>query len=129
MTPEELIEKGIEIIERDGWHQGDLYDRPSWVKGDTMEAYGTRVSKAARTAPVCGIGSLYRAALGTCATKDVADLERNANGTVLGEAVRMLHQQVVDNGFNNGFGAFNDQPTTTKEDVVLTMKKAAHHDS
>jgi hypothetical protein len=52
VTPEELIAEGIKVIERDGWHQGDLYEgRMSSFEPDYSAA---RQSVLGKTAPVCG---------------------------------------------------------------------------
>lgn len=81
------------------------------------------------TSPACAMGAIARATgqitLDGLVGPDVGQ----------GEAVRMLAQQIRGGFFPvkpghafNIVASFNDSDTTTTEDVILAMKKAANHD-
>lgn len=126
MTPENLISEGIKVIERDGWYQGDLYEGA--------------FPGASRTAPVCAMGSLWRALIGTCNVDELAELspewreQRKVYCDAVAAAAEKLRATILDatgsdwaKGISLGSVAgFNDDPDTTKEDVLLMMKRAAH---
>jgi hypothetical protein len=127
VTPEQqLIAEGVEIIERDGWHQGNLYAGApprvlNWEKLD---------DEAARTAPVCMMGSLYRALLGTCDTGDdtlgdshpVVRAAEKLSATIVNATADLVMEGT------SVVSWYNDKSDTTKEDVLLMMKRAVHED-
>ncbi|MGW6255445.1 DUF6197 family protein [Streptomyces sp. NPDC055085] len=114
MTPEELLLAAIDIIQRDGWHQGDLYKPPAtWKANCWREA----CDEAARTAPTCAMGALFRAAHGTSRWVDLTDSALGAVSLLQGH----LGTPMIPH--------WNDAPERTAEDVILAMKRAAHHDS
>lgn len=130
MSPEEAIEAGIEIIERDGWHQGGLYDQSGCAAGSADEM------KAAQEAPVCAMGALYRAVFGVAATGLVPVEERtNEKHQLFEEAFERLGASVKGMELLTPEGTpvwsvpyFNDAVAKSKEDVLLMMKKAVCDD-
>lgn len=115
MTPEDILEGAIEVIERDGWHQGNPYP----VRGSTIADM-----EASKKGPVCAIGAASRAYCGHANSGYVAMSARRASLDAYREAVERM-ADALDGG---SVAEFNDRPTTTKEDVVLMMKRAAHEE-
>lgn len=134
MTPQELIEKGIEVIQRDGWHQGDLYKRagdgiPKTICSDEFAEWAKRDREAAQTAPVCAIGSLYRAATGFAGSCYTGDASKPSIDTLITQAANLLEESLRktvpgESAFAH-VAEFNDANTTTVEDVIQIMKEAA----
>lgn len=99
----------MEVIERDGWHQGSLFEGKPTDK------------KAAAHSPVCALGSVYRALYGTCDSDGInSQLHKRglwevANNRLLDTCMEIYGVTVP---------TFNDAPSTSKEDVLLLMKKA-----
>ena len=100
MTPEELIEKGIENIEKYGHHKGHF--------GSREEGY-------------CAIGAIRAAAW----SQDW-DTFYEA-GERMRAAVKTMPGFACQEGYTDPVPSFNDDPATTTEDVILMMKKAANH--
>lgn len=129
-TPEEVIDAAAGIIERDGWYQGDLFPTGTGFLRDT--GYQER----ARTAPVCAMGAMYRAVYGVASRTAVlgADKLDQAKSQLFNAAHKKVHDTVVDMSLvDDGLKVdsvphFNDLATTTKEDVLLLLKRAAHGD-
>lgn len=116
-TSDELLAGAIEVIERDGWHQHDLYQPPpyEWTAEDARTLVRAR-EEAAKTAPVCAMGALHRASSGSARCENPEDEEGYL------EAIRRL-SQVVD---CSAIPDWNDARETTKEDVILGFKRALH---
>jgi hypothetical protein len=104
MTPEQIIEGGIEAIQTYG-HRKDSY-------GSTVEGF-------------CAMGSICHA---FAMARQLADADYGS----LGEAQNRLRATLHASGYRIPAGhsytdnvpAFNDDPATTAEDVILMMKKA-----
>ncbi|MFD8117055.1 DUF6197 family protein [Streptomyces microflavus] len=99
----ELLGKALEVLERDGWYQGN------YCAGSPREDDSGK--------PVCALGALNRATFG------------NAWGARAGEACHS--SEARERAHNRLFAAiggaiptWNDDPGRTYEDVVLTFKKA-----
>ena len=129
MTPEEAIEAGIEIIERDGWHQGGLYDRSGCAAESADEM------RAAQEAPVCVMGALYRAVFGVASADLVPGERTNEKYQLFEEAFKRLGSSVAGMELLAPNGRpvrsvpyFNDAVAKSKEDVLLMMKKAVCDD-
>ena len=126
-TAQELLGAAVDIIERDGWHQGSLYEgsNEEWVGG--AEQHGRHV-ELGKTAPVCAMGAVYRAAVGTAYVDSViASFEMQQ---LVKQAMSLLTRAMCDQSAaagrrNYGIASFNDDPRTSREDVVLAMKTAA----
>lgn len=116
MTPEEVLLKAVDIIERDGWHQGAAFAGPT-----PIDAPHDEYMKAARTAPVCAMGAISRAVCGDASLTPHTPEARS----LYHQAAQLLAQNVP----GNHIAWWNDQPSTTKEDVVLMMKRVANHDA
>ncbi|MFF5973683.1 hypothetical protein ACFY7C_19360 [Streptomyces sp. NPDC012769] len=100
MTPEEILHTAIEIIERDGWYQGDLDD------GD--DKHGA----------VCAVGAIERAWSGSSQAFGALYWPDERR-----EAIDRLNSHV--GSYYGGIGVWNDHPGRTVEDVILALKKAA----
>lgn len=129
MTPQELLGKAVEVIERDGWHQGSMYENSdeTWPGGAEVEKRIARHQELGRTAPVCAMGAVYRAAVGTAYTAGVTGSPKTMN--LIRQSFELLGQAIVaqagpDHRFY-GIAGYNDDDRTTKEDVILAMKTAA----
>jgi hypothetical protein len=109
-TPQELIDAGREIIERDGWNQGRYYSG----MGDPENTLKDEL-RLAREAPVCAMGALRRALTG-----DASSLRKN-DRELLTQARQLLRAEA---GTIN-IPSWNDHPERTVEDVLLTFKRAA----
>ncbi|MFE6222954.1 hypothetical protein [Streptomyces sp. NPDC057854] len=119
MTPDEINTRArqalldaAEIIGRDGWHQGAYY--PGHTYGPEAEG-----SEAARSAPVCAVGSIRRALWGVACVP--LHIYRDPRITVARQAENLLGQHVGDEVPN-----WNDQRERTAEEVILAMKRAGH---
>ena len=127
MTPQELLGAAVEVIERDGWHQGSMYEHSNedWVGGAEQQLRHERLGK---TAPVCAMGAVYRAAVGTACgvvasvSVETQQLVKQALGLL---SLAMCDQSAAEGRRNYGIASFNDDPRTTKEDVLLALKTAA----
>lgn len=119
MTPEELLIKAAEDIATHGhWKQG---------YSDPMEPE--------TTAPACAFGSLTRAATGyttAYANLDVGSgLDEGVGIKGLIEQAALLLSTQVPNRLElfepfNVITEYNDLESTTGEDMILAMKRAAH---
>ncbi|KPI09908.1 hypothetical protein OV450_3399 [Actinobacteria bacterium OV450] len=104
MTPEQILDEAVHVIERDGWHQGRL------------------TSGNASTGPVCALGAITRAATGNAFNyTGEADAAANRLGAHIVEAC-----SIEDSSWWQNIPAWNDDPARTKEDVILALKQAAH---
>lgn len=133
LTPDEIIEGAIGILEQDGWHQGDLYEwdpckemmKQVWAATNTgtttTDLLGDARREAARTAPVCAMGALHRACNG------MANAVGAENDAAINKAIERV-DLIVRKEFGSAIPDWNDRPDTTKEDVILTFKRALHGD-
>lgn len=109
---DKILSDAIEILERDGWHQGGYY------KGDDIALVD---DEAVRTAPVCAMGAINRAAFGEANEENQENARWHEASTRLSNVVEsMTGHRVVPR--------WNDEKGRTKEDVLLAFKKALHED-
>lgn len=118
MDARELLGKALEIIERDGWHQGQYFDDREAEDAyyENRISYGELkqlMEELARTAPVCSLGALARAQTGKASLRLRGDLV---------DAKKLLKEQIPERWAN--IAAWNDDKNTTLEDVKLAFKKA-----
>lgn len=99
----------MEVIERDGWHQGSLFEGKPTDK------------KAAAHSPVCALGSVYRALYGSCDNESI-NSQLHKRGVFHAAYDRLMDTCLEIHGVT--IPTFNDDPSTSKEDVLLLMKKA-----
>lgn len=92
------LRAGAEVIERNGWHQGDYYKR---VEGLSI-----------RDCPVCAAGALSVA---------VANLPLPRISNRLTNALQALQEHV--HAFS--VGNWNDQEEQTAENVIKTIRECA----
>lgn len=142
MNIDRVIDDAIEIIERDGWNQGSyaVYDdRPDPAVTDDDADYAHW--QAARNAPVCAMGAIYRAltgsAYGYCIDGD-GDADKESAHEEMTRVRNLVVERIVGvltgvPGVGEGYGLcmsdiinLNDNPATTKEDVLLMFKRARH---
>lgn len=114
MKPRELLRKAADEIARTG-HWKEKYSQPG-----TPE----------QVAPVCAYGALTRAATGGKTT--VYGRDEHLETWHLIDLAADLLAETIEGGTRGeespSFGIithFNDDPSTTGEDVILMMKKAA----
>ena len=117
-TPEQVLSAAAEIIERDGWHQGDFHQPPRYDTDNYLEAD----AQAELHAPVCALGAINRATTGNAADSGAIDSEVHA----LNYQARCMLAAVVDAGTPYIIPRWNDDPTRTAEDVLLALKRAAN---
>lgn len=110
MNQSEIYEKAAEIIGRDGWTQNMLVERRC-----PIENLDEALKSAARG--VCAIGACMRAEYELTGMMEVDD-PYDAYGFPVATEARPGGQPVW---------AFNDETTTTAEDVVLVLKRHAEH--
>lgn len=128
MTPEDLLLKAAEIIERDGWYQGYYYEMPEGNGISGTADWYKRDHAASRTAPVCALGALRRAAYGHSSY-----LEGGREPRGLKAAAEKLSKLMPLTAVEREAGlehmpisSWNDKPERTAEDVILALKQAAH---
>jgi hypothetical protein len=114
MTPEEILEGAMQVIERDGWHQGSLCKS----EGDNNEV----TEQESATSPVCALGAVWRFATGHAVNCFADPYTVNALRDAVYAAARKLEGLIQV----RHIAPWNDNPATTKEDVLLLLKKAAH---
>lgn len=102
-TATEVLNRAREIIERDGWSQGD-YKAKTTDDGD-------------EATPVCALGAINRAVSGR------ADIFAGP-GVKPGVYTEVMHRlgSAID---RENVAYWNDDPHRTVEDVVLAFKRAA----
>jgi hypothetical protein len=110
MTPEELLLKAADEIARTGHCKGMYY-----TGGDE------------RTAAVCAYGAMARAASDGRTADYFGELDGPGRALVR-DAAALLASEIypfVSDPFHI-ITRFNDEDSTTGEDVILAMKRAAH---
>lgn len=113
-TPAELLDKAIEILQKDGWYQGALVDYAGAVTS----------GEASRMAPVCALGALNRASSG------MAEHCLPQDAQAYNDAAEALMSVIADaEGFRgsypeNPIPEFNDAVGRSVEDVLLAFKHA-----
>ncbi|MFE6846547.1 hypothetical protein [Streptomyces sp. NPDC057686] len=100
MTPKQILEDAIKVLERDGWHQGSL-----------------TAGNAEQGGAVCAWGAMGRAATGNAYCY---------NENVVEAADLLAHSLNLEGLPTSAIFTWNDAKERSKEDVILAMKKAAH---
>ncbi|MEU3052239.1 DUF6197 family protein [Streptomyces griseus] len=106
----ELLGKAIEVLERDGWHQGAYCSKGAGRFGADFYAYGPDDGGS-----VCALGALNRANSGNAWA-----VHRDPDVSL----VRTQAHQRLSDEIGGGVPDWNDNPSRTYEDVILTFKKA-----
>lgn len=114
-TPEEVLNQAREIIETDGWHQGNYIPTPEPDPGIDAVADSARYEAALRSGPVCSMGAIHRAMSGLANSPGSAR-DRHLYATVLTK----LHKAAG----TPAIASWNDKRSRTVEDVLLTFKRA-----
>lgn len=115
MKPSEALDKAVEIIERDGWIQGEYYRTPRPVQDHEENA--RLDEEARRSAPCCQRGAVIRALTGTW--KSINEISGADSETMLrahGYCRQLTGGHPIE---------WNDAPGRTKEEVVDMLKRAA----
>lgn len=111
MTPQELLTKAAEDVATHGHWKG------------TFSQSGVPDN----IAPACIYGALTRAATGTTTCYDTADLVVWTVNPLIQQAADLLAKSIGrDRDTWYTVTQFNDADSTTAEDVILAMKRAAH---
>lgn len=111
MTPEEVLEQAAEAIAEHGWHQGYL------TSGDPTAPD----HKDGNPERMCAVGAINYAATGS------AFLWSTEDDPMLAPRARQLLRKRLG-GACISIPSWNDAPERTAEDVILALKKAAHHE-
>lgn len=118
MTPEEVLEGAVEILERDGWCQGELYVGSDLPRDDQWRQTNSE------SAPACAMGAIYRAAMGTSDSMFFQPhWEAGGANDLLSRVFRRMEKAIGD---SRSIAAWNDDRERSKEDVILAMKEAAY---
>jgi hypothetical protein len=129
VSPEEIIEGAIRGVERDGWYQGSYYPVPLHDVHDrlTHSEHVTRSRLASRAAPACTLGHLSRSAFGHAFLNYAEGGVRADNWDAWAAAKELVTGAAgVEEG---GIPRWNDDPQRTKEDIILTFKRALNHEA
>jgi hypothetical protein len=106
-TPRQICADAAEYIMEHGWTQGRLQDE---------------------TGSVCAVGAMHMAAFGVLANEDLI-LESCVNDRAYAEAAEMVTAAIRnlpgDLAYMKSIPSYNDQMTTTQEDILLILKKVA----
>lgn len=130
MEPKEVLHKAREIIERDGWTQGELYDTEAARErfaaalafdGEAEARFTAECEESAKRGRVCAIGAVRRAVWGTASP---SAMETDARYGAVGLALKLLRNELGLAG-EELIPEWNDAPNTTREDVLLAFKRAA----
>lgn len=126
--PKQICADAAEIIQRDGWYQGDFYPDPqtSWRADETDDEHSDRYLYedwlADRTAPVCAMGAIRRAVTGG----SVMDIMSGATDRQLvRQAADLLAGTIGPSTTALDVPRWNDARERTREDVILAFKQAA----
>lgn len=118
MTPDEILTAAREYLEANGWHQGASYNAKA-------------IEAGVENPPACAMGAIEAAVGGVdfkhchtpamrAAAQRLADQLPDEDGSTYGGFFPRSIGSIVD---------YNDEPTTTQEDVLLLFKKAARDDA
>ncbi|MGW0682914.1 DUF6197 family protein [Streptomyces sp. NPDC002754] len=127
MDPKQVCAQAAEIIQRDGWYQGDFYDEPETTRrpDETTEEYIARQAYedwlAETSAPVCAMGAIRRAVTGG----SVMNLPVGSDRMLVLNAADLLAGSVGSLATRLDIPAWNDAPERSAEDVILALKRAA----
>ncbi|MGW6255444.1 DUF6197 family protein [Streptomyces sp. NPDC055085] len=113
MTPEDLLLAGADYIAEHGHHKGAFF---LGAMADGRSAYKQAAENHGK--PACAIGAINAAAWANESRRDEA------------WEARALLMQHLNPRFPACVGVpdWNDAPERTAEDVILAMKRAAHHE-
>lgn len=108
MLTSEILDKAADVIERNGWTQGDWYDVDA--RGDSREC------------PVCALGAINVA--GGSLPDEFPDGPRRAAALVLADRLGVL-EDALSYGLSNTVGRdWNDVAGRTAEEVVAELRAA-----
>lgn len=127
MTPDDILDEALHILERDGWHQGALVHSPYTETAKTEDDWAYEHWQAMRNAPVCAIGALNRAhsgvANGVVRVENLEDLDPLREAC---EAAFYRLKRAAGLEWNDDIPEWNDDENTTREDVILAFKRARY---
>ncbi|MEU3052228.1 DUF6197 family protein [Streptomyces griseus] len=118
MTPEEILLKAADVIQRDGWHQGALFEGSN--KAPTPQR-----DVAAREAPVCALGAISRATWGSCSSTGREYLASVVAAEADATCLLLKQVEASTAGRYPSIPMWNDAPERSAEDVILALKRAA----
>jgi hypothetical protein len=124
MTPDQILLKAADIIAQAGHCKGEYYQAAD--PGMSAESWAQAEDVAAQSAPVCAIGALRRARFGTAGGSHYVTNPASELGQAIARLVTVIGDPPLPDATPEGrIIGFNDAPTTTAEDVILALKKAA----
>lgn len=103
MTPEQILEDAIDVLQTHGWIQGK--------SGSRHDGF-------------CAIGAVYQAV-----AQDVHGNVSDKDATAALVALGLLDIPHTSGRLKHPIAVWNDAPDRTAEDVILAMKKAARGES
>lgn len=122
MKASEVLESAANIILRDGWNQNAYFLNPD-ISTLTPDQCGAAVDEANQSAPCCQEGAICRAGTGWAfyGGKATTYDQRLA----VRRATSWMERYVYANYQQRSPIAWNDLPSTTKEEVVAALRGAA----
>lgn len=127
LNPKQICADAAEILQRDGWHQGDFYASPetSPLPDEPAAGYNERQIYeewlADTSAPVCAMGAIRRAVLGG----HVMDVPRGSDRMLILRSADLLAGSIGPLASRLDIPCWNDSKDRTAEDVILAFKQAA----
>lgn len=124
MKASEVLESAANIILRDGWNQNAYFLNPDIdASALTPVQCNAAVDEANRSAPCCQEGAISRAVTGWAwyGGRETTFDQRHATR----KATSWMERYVLANHSCRSPIAWNDLPTTTKDDVVAALRGAA----
>ncbi|WP_369362990.1 hypothetical protein AB5L52_06770 [Streptomyces sp. CG4] len=123
MTPAEVLRKAADIIERYGHNKGAAYAFPRLrrTKGTTWEQL---IENAVACAPASVEGVMGRAIWGKVKRFDSFPMDMDKLADYVNASTYLLGWLSWNRGITS-LTAWNDDPDTTAETVILLLRKAA----
>ena len=123
----ELLDKAAQIVETDGWYQGEFY-RPVKYEGEFETEYQEKDEAARKSAPCCQSGAISRAATGFAWLSFRERREFPENVIQAGRRAEGFMNEYVQEVLRFGAGSavsWNDQPERTADEVAAALRGAA----
>lgn len=105
----DILDRAAEVIERNGWHQGDYFNRD-------QEGAGINPADCA----VCTRGAINIVATGGNPVNDY-----DVNGVAAAEALDLFLWDTFEAEGRYGIAPWNDAPERTAAEVIAVLREAA----
>jgi hypothetical protein len=118
MTPQEILTRAADHLERVGLYKGDFYDSRDKASQYAERAITTEVISEVQDKPCCALGAIYAVtpAMPRERIDILGDVER---------ASRLLARHISPEYDTADIPTWNDWTNRTKEDVVAALRAAA----